>query len=63
MAINRRVVNVSVDITTSGADYAANLKDAWETACSGGNFYIAHVEKREAGSKREGYTLWLEEEV
>lgn len=63
MAVNRRVVTVSVDITTSGADYSANLESAWNTACSGGDYVIAHVEKKEAGSKREAYVLWLEEVI
>lgn len=63
MVINRKIVTINVDIATSGVDYNTALKSAWDVAASGGDYYIAHIEKREAGSKKEAYTLWLEEEV
>lgn len=63
MAINRKVVTISVDIHDEDVDYATALKLAWDSAAGAGNYKVAHMEKKASASSKETYVVWLEEEV
>ena len=62
MALERKIVTISVANVDLTGTYEDALKDALDTALSGGDWRIVYVEKRASSAKKDGYIIWAEKD-
>ena len=62
MALERKVVTVSVSNMDTDIAYETALKNALDAALTGGDWSIVYVEKRASSAKKDGYIIWAEKQ-